>query len=272
MCKLIAGFVVTLTLVACQAPAARVDYMLTDHWGGTVYDAEKSPDRIEDDYMCWAASACNVLAWTGWGRVEGMTDADLMFQYFIDHWAPTGASPNNAWQWWFDDRQEWEPYFVRVPGGGFYPDLSFDDYYHLTGAQSQSMSAIDGALRDGWGVSTTLYSTAAGVLPHVVTMWGASTDPTSANPDTYCGVWMTDSDDSALDPDPPDLLRYYSVVYAGGRWRLQDYYGVDTYYLGPVHALAPIPEPTTVILLALGAALLMLRTGRRAHHRRLARG
>ena len=46
--------------------ASATSYYLWDDWGGTYSDAEKSPTNTDDDLMCWAASAANLLAWTGW--------------------------------------------------------------------------------------------------------------------------------------------------------------------------------------------------------------
>ncbi len=50
---------------------------------------------------------------------------------------------------------------------------------------------------------------------------------------------MTDSDDDKHLPTPPDSLRYYEVAYDSGkhRWHLQDFYGVDIWYIGGVMAL-----------------------------------
>ena len=58
--------------------------------------------KEEDDLMCWAAAASNVLEWTGWGVVGGMTNTDEMFQHFQDHWTDLGGSSEYAWNWWFD--------------------------------------------------------------------------------------------------------------------------------------------------------------------------
>ena len=77
-----------LVLAATVVPAAGDDvptgsaYMLIDNWGGTLSDAEKDPINTDDDDMCWAAMAANVLDWTGWGHVGGMTNTDEMFQYY----------------------------------------------------------------------------------------------------------------------------------------------------------------------------------------------
>jgi hypothetical protein len=61
--------------------------------GGTWHDAEKSPTNEEDDLMCWAAAASNILAWTGWGYPSGTSFAneDDMFGYYQDHWTDQGG-------------------------------------------------------------------------------------------------------------------------------------------------------------------------------------
>ena len=79
------------------------------NWGGTYYDAEKTPPGDSDDEMCWAAAASNVLAWTGWGDVASVDGADLhtinetdaIFKYFQTHWTDEGGWPIDAWAWWF---------------------------------------------------------------------------------------------------------------------------------------------------------------------------
>ena len=250
--------VILLAVAPLAADPIETRYLLTDHWGGVVSDAEKSPATTHDDPMCWAAAASNVLAWTGWGRVDGMTTADDIFAYFQTHWMPGGGSPNNAWQWWFDADQPWAPFVIHTPGGGFWPSTPLDDYYRLKGGNATAMASLDAMLHEGRAVAATLFNT-DGYNPHVVTLWGYSTDP--AEPNRYTGVWITDSDDHQALADPPDWLRYVPVAYMGERWHLQDYYGMDSYYLSALHGLAPIPEPATAALLAIGGALLAL--GRR---------
>ncbi|MFZ1934681.1 MAG: hypothetical protein WCB27_17350 [Thermoguttaceae bacterium] len=55
--------------------------------------------------MCWAASASNVLTWTGWGNVGAISDqsdqyeADEIFKYFQGHWTDEGSWPTDAWSW-----------------------------------------------------------------------------------------------------------------------------------------------------------------------------
>ncbi len=103
-------------------------YYVWSQWGGTPYtgnaydyngdpwspephyflDAEKTPPGDNDDLMCWAAAASNILTWTGWGNVSAISDqsdqyeADEIFKYFQDHWTDEGSWPTDAWSWWFD--------------------------------------------------------------------------------------------------------------------------------------------------------------------------
>jgi hypothetical protein len=105
-----------------------LSYMLIDEWGGTWHDAEKSPTNSEDDLMCWAAAASNVLQWTGWGAVLGLDTADAIFDHFQDHWTDEGGLMEYGWDWWFDGTnpsQGWSGWSqVDVPGGGFHPGES----------------------------------------------------------------------------------------------------------------------------------------------------
>lgn len=260
MSRVAPGLLVILVAAASlAADPVETRYLLTDHWGGVVSDAEKRPSTPYDDPMCWAAAASNVLAWTGWGRVGGMTTADEIFAYYQGHWTSGGGSPNNAWQWWFDDDQPWTSIVVHTPGGGFWPEKTFDEYYRLEGGTATAMANLDAMLHEGRAVAGTLFNT-EGYGPHVVTLWGYSTDP--AEPGRYTGVWITDSDDHQTLAEPPDRLRYVPVTQTAGRWHLQDYYGTDGYYLSTLHGLAPIPEPAATALLAIGATLPALRRRR----------
>ena len=211
-------------------------YMLYENWGGTWSDVEKSPNSSEDDLLCWAGAASNVLEWTGWGLVGGMTDTDDMFQYFQDHWTDEGGWMNWAWDWWFDGSSPGQGgggTQVDVPGGGFYPSENFQDYFHYEYSDSQALGAIDQYLHNGYGTSIGIF----GPGGHAITVWGYNYNP--SNPTDYYGLWVTDSDDSKSSTNPPDRLRYYEVENVSGAWYLQDYYGSDSWYIGAVEALAP---------------------------------
>jgi hypothetical protein len=250
--------------VCGDATPRGVGYKNFDYWGGNWSDAEKSPTNSNDDLLCWAATASNVLAYTGWGNVDGMSNSDSMFAYYIDHWTDVGGLMDFAWDWWFDGTNGsqglagWSQ--VYSPGGGFYPNTNFWSYYHEDWTASRSMSAIDQFLRLGCGVGLAVYGGGA----HAITCWGYNYDPES--PSTYYGIWVSDSDDDKNLTSPPDRLRYYDVAYSStySRWYIQNFYGTNNWYIGGVEGLQLIPEPTSMLALMVGLFGLALR---RRYHR-----
>ena len=220
-----------------DATPSGTSYLLYESWGGTWSDAEKSPSNTEDDLLCWAGAASNVLEWTGWGLVDGMTTTDDIFAYFQDHWTDEGGLMEFGWDWWFDgtnNSQGWSGWAQEdVDGGGFYPTENFNDYFHSQSNDAMAMAAIDDYVHNGYGVTLGLY----GPGGHAITCWGYNYNPD--NPSEYLGLWVTDSDDSKYLEDGADRLRYYEVEYVGSQWFLQDYYGSDAWYIGVVQGLAP---------------------------------
>ncbi|MCX7424391.1 MAG: pre-peptidase C-terminal domain-containing protein [Planctomycetia bacterium] len=219
-----------------DATPTGTSYMLYENWGGTWCDAEKDT-QAGDDLMCWAAAASNVLEWTGWGHVGGMTNADHMFQYFQNHWTDAGGLARYGWNWWFDGTNDgsvgsnWSQ--VDVPGGDFYPDLPPDNYIHTRGqggtAQAYAMIDVDQYCRGLTGVTLALF----GTLDHAVTCWGFNYDPALSPSDRayYKGVWISDSDDDAYTSDgatAPDTLHYHTVAWDADSNR----YYVDSYWTG----------------------------------------
>ena len=225
-------------------------YMLCDHFGGNWADAEKLPPsdgegnpppvdpNEEDDLLCWAAGAANVLEWTGWGFVPGIVNTDDMMQHFEDHWYDKGGYPSYAWNWWFDGTDPGDDR-IDVPGGGNYWNtalflLSYDDY-----EGSDTLQHIDAYLHNGMGVALWVKDGS-----HVITCWGFNYDP-NYNPDDdpenyYLGIWVTDSDNDKGLPNPPDALDYYEVSYHDSNWYM-DNYG-SGWYIKKVYALAAFPE------------------------------
>ena len=254
------GLIVILSVLVFSSGAMASSYFIYSDWGGTWHDAEKSPTNTEDDLMCWAAAASNVLAWTGWGLVGGMTNADEMFAHFQDHWTDEGGNPYFGWDWWFDGTNDtqgvsgWSQEDVDG-GGGFYPTLTYTDYVLFTSADATALSAIDYLLHNGYGSTLSLTSSTVG---HSITVWGYDYDGQG----NYTGIWVTDSDDDKYDSTPEDELRYYDVLYSGGRWYLQDYYGYNDIYISEVIGLQKmpiVPEPATLSLLELALAGLAAR-------------
>jgi hypothetical protein len=255
---LLAGLLSPAPVRGDAAPRG-VSYMNFEQWGRVWSDAEKSPETSEDDLLCWAAAASNVLHYTGWGLVADMSTADQMFLYFANHWTNVGSLMDCGWEWWFggvnsmQGQAGWSQ--VHTPGGGFYPELNFWDYYYEQWSSAEAMAAVDQFLRLGCGVGLALY----GGGGHAVTCWGYNYDADS--PGDYYGIWITDSDDDRHLTNPPDRLRYYDVAYSAttGRWHIQNFYGSNNWYIGGVEGLALIPEPGSICVLVVGCVGLVFR-------------
>jgi len=252
-----------IVLLFAAGDAVAGTYEIWDDWGGTWADAEKTSDNSEDDLLCWAASASNVLEWTGWGQVGGMTTTDDMFGYFQDHWTDVGGNPYYAWDWWFDGTNDspntssWAQ--VDVSGGGFWSGEDISDYRYYSTDDSAAMATIDSWLHSGYGTTISI----GGAGAHSITVWGFETDSAG----DYAGLYVTDSDDDEGGTGTrPDKLRYYDVAYSNSRWYLDDYAGSDGWYITEVVALdhnpAAVPLPGSAFMgmgLLLGLALIRRR-------------
>ena len=265
------GYVLTIFMLIIPLAGTSVfaaSYFIYDEYGGTWHDAEKDIPNTEDDEMCWAASAANSLLWTGWYDVgqqgdNPMETTDDIFEYFQDHWTDVGSVPQFAWDWFFtgdNDSQGWPDWSqVDVAGGGFWdPTYDFWDYYHYTGVDSNTLSASDSWMRDGYSVNLAI----RGPSSHAITLWGFEYDTT---PTDYTGIYITDSDNSKYGAAPrPDTLDYYDIAYndSESKWYIDGLYGYDTYWIDDVFALgmspmgvgggSPVPEPGTWAIFLLG--------------------
>ena len=230
--------------------AMALTYFGYDEFGGTWHDAEKSPTDGDDNLMCWAAAAANVLTWTGWDA--GFAGTDAIFAHFQDHSIDTGGYTSDGYQWWFDGVDQW---WVDTPGGGgFYPTENWLDYYHGYSADVNAMPEIAGFLHEGYGVAFGIRPPGTG--GHAITAWGYEYDAAG----DILGIYVTDSDDDKGDATPPDVLAYYDVYESGGKWYLDDFYGSD-WWIDDVWAFdrnLEDPQPTpdagaTFLLLGLAA-------------------
>ena len=233
-------------------------YRLFDEWGGIWYDAEKSPTNTDDDDMCWAATAANMLRWAGWGYVaapEGaLSDQDEMLAHYLAHWEDQGSLTYIGLQWWLSggvpsDYPNDPPYnggagsWAEVDvagGGGFSTSYTWTDYVHYTWT-ADALETIDTYLHNGWAVGLGIYDGG-----HAITCWGVNYDPDEADVhEKYKGVWVTDSDDDKGSTTPPDVLHYYEVDYHDGNWYLQGY-GSNNWYIDVVTGLEPFPNTAPV--------------------------
>lgn len=233
-------------------------------------DADKSQENPDDDWMCWAAAAANILDWAGWGTDLYNTAQDI-FANFQDSWTNAGGLMQYAWNWWFDStvppsQAGWSQlnqggWSSSGSGGGYQSQYNFFEYFHEDWAAfdqetslwtngSGLMDTIDQYIQQGFGTTLAVYN---GMSGHALSVWGYEYDEYG----DYTGVWVSDSDDYASD------LKLLSVALDSDTnlWYLDqsNYYGYNGWFIGGVQALdhKPVPEPGTLILIALG--LLGLR-------------
>jgi len=213
-------------------------YLLWEQYGGWWSDAEKTKNNDDDDLMCWAASASNVLEWTGWGYTSDTKNADEIFQYTLEYWDDRSGWMTSHWYWWFNNST-----FADVPGGGeFWPGYVWTDYLHEEDDPALALEAIEEYLRAGYGVSIGVWGQG-----HIITCWGFQYDPLVdkiQNPtDYYLGIWVTDSDDdkSWVGPavDAPNRLRYLPVAWNGTYWKFTD--GYQGWIVSGISGLEPYP-------------------------------
>ena len=242
-------------------PSEGSTFLLWERDGGTWCDAEKEPPsdgagntnpgdmRYEDDLMCWAASASNVLEWTGWGLVNSMWTSDDMFDYFTLYWNDTGGSPYYGWHWWFGGYVPDPPNGKDAPdveGGGAFWNASYNFYdYAFYENENETLMLPKAAEWLGLGAPVVF-----GIIPstgsggHYITCWGLNYDPAvidMLDPNQYLGVWITDSDDDKnIAPPAPNALHYFEVSWNGTYWIMPDYY--SGYCIVEVMALQPFPS------------------------------
>ena len=66
---------------------------------GDWQDANKTEAEDDDDDLCWAAAAANILAWGGWDTEINSTATAIMDNY-EEHWENKKGSAQDAWNWW----------------------------------------------------------------------------------------------------------------------------------------------------------------------------
>lgn len=254
------GYLVGMFLLVLLSTSTAIadSFFIYAEFGGTWHDANKTTANTEDDLICWAATASNILAWGEWGTPEYDTEEQI-FQHYQDHWTDNTGYMSWAWKWWFDGSPP-KYTFASYPdvsgGGNFYPALDFTDYYEYSSG-GDTMSAIDSLLREGKGVGLVISKTGAS-YSHAVTVWGYE----YSEPGVYTSIYLTDSDDGVLG------LREYPLIWQDNAWYLGGGYSgwklgliqVLGYHHPPMH---PTPIAPSWMLLGTGVVALFLRRPRR---------
>ncbi|MDO4587954.1 MAG: right-handed parallel beta-helix repeat-containing protein, partial [Planctomycetia bacterium] len=227
-----------------------------DFYVGEFYDAEKN--GATDDMLCWAGTASNMLAYTGWGDVIG--NEDDIFDYFRDNFTNDGSRAEYGIEWFMNGSYPAQGYdgWAQVvgTGGNLYPNYDYDLYcnsidsaYYYTNSSYSPLYAIDQYLRDGcaiglsvsWFTNDSEMERAGG---HAITMWGFVYDDTKTAGDTdyYLSVIVSDSDDdvdfSSYTEEgryAPNRLQTYGVTWRENEMMYEfNSYGRSDLYFGAI--------------------------------------
>ncbi len=186
-------------------------------------------DGDADDYMCYAASAANLIAWWQNSEVgstlssEAPRKLETIWQAFIDanQDIESGGEALSSINWWIsgvyspasrDDADGWERYYVRSENWeGDILDVTlkgFDGYYYDqynlnqqklsdllvdTELYTESITSINLAelLKEGNAVTLAIVPTEDEEAGHAITLWGVEYNENG----TLTTMWITDSDD-----------------------------------------------------------------------------
>ncbi len=210
-------------------------------------DADKT--GVDDNQLCWAATASNMLYWAGWGKNTGSLTVSLeddLLDYYRENFTDGGGYIETGIEWFLDGKYSLnsEPgaaQFKKSGGGDFFPNITISNYLSFSYDQTAVMTNMDSLLRKGdvCGLSISWLSSGG----HAVTCWGFSYDTSVAksNKNYYTGVWISDSDDG-LGRSAPDVVRYCPVSWSNTDQAYLLTYKPATYgILTGIAGLAPEP-------------------------------
>ncbi|MDY6833785.1 MAG: hypothetical protein SVY53_03175 [Chloroflexota bacterium] len=197
-----------------------------------IWDPQEDVDKYwggVDNNACWAATASNVLDYTGW-NISGHPDAIDIYDDMLDHlYTGTGGTGAPAYEYYVDT---------------YYPHLDWEDYFHQWNDTGTMMQKIDEYLNEGYGIYLSING-------HAVTCWGFEKNYAGE----YTHIYITDSDDASYEPYgyvANDNVYKVPVSYDSGsnRWELTDYHGSSWRHIVRIDAfeprpllIAPIKEP-----------------------------
>jgi len=196
-------------------------------------DAEKTRDGDNDDYLCWAASCSNMLAYTGWGQKAGFQNEDELFDLYAKSFSDGGGFQRNGLAWFFNgvalgvNNGYSNPKVLAYPNsGGYFRNYAYDMVcnYELIRGTSQMNQMFD-RLRQGCGVSPgigIIYQGNKTNGGHAITLWGYVIDTSLAEDDgnRYRAVFITDSDSDMTEKTDrtrsENILNIYPVYVNNG--------------------------------------------------------
>ncbi len=202
------------------------DFSLTDL---SFIDAEKTNGYAADRNLCWAASASNILTYTGWAAQTdpAFTSSDDVFASFVDAFSDSGGSAYYGIGWFINGVNTFSLYNSTVASaksgtGGYLKDYAYEQ---VCGTVDFSGSAVSGLrdilayLKEGYGIALSLHVYHLGSYSggHAITCWGyiADTAYEDSDPAYYTGLFVTDSDSDKWYINPksaPNTLQFCTLA------------------------------------------------------------
>lgn len=191
-------------------------------------DAEKTGKEDYDSNLCWAASASDMLRYSGWSNLTNYKTEDDLLDLSAENFIDKGYFAINGIEWFFNGTLgSYSPKperFKNYPNsGGYLKDYSADtlvrrysmreDYLAMT---KQMISDLKNGLAIGLDITTSQDAA------HAITLWGCITDNSFSENDIkrYCAFFISDSDDNIEDDatdrrTAPNTLRVctYREIY-----------------------------------------------------------
>ena len=221
--------------VQAQIEESYNDGVYFDITGFDFIDAEKTGTEDDDDELCWAAAAANILTASGWAQQAGFNSEDDLFELFVESFTPAGGNTLSGIAWFFNKMDilrafgstDTDGSLVRnFPNtGGYLTDYAYEQVAHTADVNSRfddGMAEMLRKLREGSPVNMNIsvvrptsdyYINTNG---HAQTLWGYVIDndyPETAR-EHYNMIFLTDSDSDkryAERRESPEKLQAYPL-------------------------------------------------------------
>jgi len=219
-------------------PGAKLSYS-----NDLIIDAEKSVSNTKDNNQCWAATASNMLTWSGWAAkglssATGMQAEDAVFSEYSKYFPNAAGFVEDGVRWFFDGNYKtWSNSISASAGSGNYlqesalPGLTSNSMNGIVHSLHAMADALDNNMAVGlmMGVysSPTATSRSSG---HAVNVWGYTFDSTKNRDEVgyYTGLIITDSNDGSAAynaTDSADTLNIISLAWDKKTWSYYTTYG-----------------------------------------------